>query len=192
MQSAESGALPFEGGRGRDGHVTAGTCAVAGAPKTPHARMALRPSIGCSRARTWPSGPDSSAVVRRRRLHWSHRLRSWRLSSIPQRPHVSASGSARGGRGGGGPPPAETLEHLASYLPELLTASASEPVERKAAVEALIHEIRISDEGLIPVYKIPSPGTPVPGQPEPANLKAVRTMGHQVGPVGFEPTLAGS
>ncbi len=89
------------------------------------------------------------------------------------------------------PPPAATLRHLAAYLPELLTTDDAEPIERKAAVEALIHEIRISEEGLIPVYRIPSPETVLPGQPDPANLEAVRTMGHQVGRVGLEPTTGG-
>ncbi|HUD37867.1 MAG TPA: hypothetical protein VMR14_13265 [Streptosporangiaceae bacterium] len=48
------------------------------------------------------------------------------------------------------------LARLAGYLPALLTA-ASDPTERKAAIEALIHEIRLTEEGLIPVYKIPGP-----------------------------------
>lgn len=60
------------------------------------------------------------------------------------------------------PPPVATLEHLASYLPQLLT-TARTATERKAAVEALIHEIKITEKGLIPVYRIPAPDSPIPG-----------------------------
>jgi hypothetical protein len=73
-------------------------------------------------------------------------------------------------------PAPETLAELAGYLPAMLTTT-SDPVERKAAIEALIHEIRLTEEGLIPVYKIPNPT-------QLSNLtseEAVRTMGQQVG-----------
>ncbi len=60
------------------------------------------------------------------------------------------------------PPPPAPLTHLRGYLPQLL-ATEGTGIERKAAIEALIHEIRISSEVLIPVYKIPAPGTPIPG-----------------------------
>src|SRR6266487_5232434 len=44
----------------------------------------------------------------------------------------------------------ETLSHLGGYLPRLLTTDGT-ATERKAAIEALIHEIRITSEGLIRV-----------------------------------------
>ena len=43
-----------------------------------------------------------------------------------------------------------------------------------------------------PIYQIPGPVTPIPGHHTEDEGAAVRTMQQQVGPVGFEPTLAGS
>jgi site-specific DNA recombinase len=55
------------------------------------------------------------------------------------------------------PPTPDTLDRLRSYLAHALTEGT--PGERKRAIEALIHEIRINDEGeVIPVFKIPGPG----------------------------------
>lgn len=54
------------------------------------------------------------------------------------------------------PPPPGILAHLRAYLPALISSEGN-PIERKAAIEALIHEIRITDKGLIPVYQIPAP-----------------------------------
>ena len=88
------------------------------------------------------------------------------------------------------PPPLATLDYLAGYLPQLLTQEGS-TIERKTAIETLIHEIRVTDRGLIPVYQIPGPATPIPGH-NTGDGETVRTMQQQVGPVGFEPTLAGS
>ena len=83
------------------------------------------------------------------------------------------------------PAPA-TLRCLASYLPQLLTADGN-TIERNTAIETLIHEIRISDEGLIPVYQIPDPNTPIPGCDDTENGSAVRKVGHHVELWGFEP-----
>jgi site-specific DNA recombinase len=83
------------------------------------------------------------------------------------------------------PPAPDTLEYLASYLPQLLTADGN-TIERKTAIETLIHEIRLTDEGLIPVYQIPDPATPIPGH-DTVDRSAVRTMEHQVELRGFEP-----
>jgi site-specific DNA recombinase len=83
------------------------------------------------------------------------------------------------------PPSPGTIRYLAGYLPQLLTSDGSH-IERKAVIETLIHEIRISDEGLIPVYQIPDPATPIPGL-DTENEAPVRTMGHQVELWGFEP-----
>src|SRR5262249_42891401 len=72
------------------------------------------------------------------------------IGSAPQAPHP------------------DTLAPLAGYLPQIITTSGT-PIERKAAIEALIHEIRITQEGgLIPVFKIPPPGAPVPGADAPS------------------------
>jgi hypothetical protein len=41
------------------------------------------------------------------------------------------------------------------------------PGERKRAIEALVHEVRVEDDHLIPVFKIPQPGA-TPDNDEPA------------------------
>jgi len=54
-----------------------------------------------------------------------------------------------------GPPPPGTLDYVRTYLRDLITTGS--PGERKRAIEALIHEIRITDDGnVIPVFKIPT------------------------------------
>jgi site-specific DNA recombinase len=85
------------------------------------------------------------------------------------------------------PPPAAALDHLRGYLPQLVNSEGS-ATERKAAVEALIHEIRITEQGLIPVYRIPAPDSPVPGHDD---TPPVRTMVGSVGRLGLEPTTGG-
>jgi hypothetical protein len=57
-------------------------------------------------------------------------------------------------------PPPHTIQQLGTYLHDILDADT--PAERKAAVEALIAEIRITEEGIIPVFRIPGPGSPHP------------------------------
>jgi hypothetical protein len=42
------------------------------------------------------------------------------------------------------PPPVTTLNHRRGYLPRLLTVTGT-TTERKAAIEALIHEIKITE-----------------------------------------------
>src|SRR5450755_672296 len=67
------------------------------------------------------------------------------------------------------PPPPATIERLGAYLRDILDAGI--PAERKAAVEALIAEIRITEEGIIPVFRIPGQAAPSqekPAQPAPA------------------------
>ncbi|GEM_PF-2743344 len=84
------------------------------------------------------------------------------------------------------PPAPAVIGHLASYLRRVIDAGA--PAERKAAIEALISQIRVTPEGLIPVFKIPQPGTPIPGQPGPTGSQAtVRTKDSSVGDSGIEP-----
>jgi site-specific DNA recombinase len=82
------------------------------------------------------------------------------------------------------------LAHLAGYLHDLQSTGTTP--ERKAAIEALIHEIRITPEGLIPVFRIPQPGTTIPGQtPSTGHQDAVRPMVHSVGRSGVEPGTYG-
>jgi site-specific DNA recombinase len=89
-------------------------------------------------------------------------------------------------------PQPRTIQQLGAYLHDILDAGT--PAQRKAAVEALIDEIRITEEGIIPVFRIPGPSSPIPGETSTADTSAVpvRAMVRSVGPVGFEPTLAGS
>ena len=63
----------------------------------------------------------------------------------------------------------------------------------KAAVEALIAEIRITGEGIIPVFRIPGPRSPIPGETSTTSTSAVpvRAMVRSVGRVGLEPTTGG-
>jgi site-specific DNA recombinase len=60
------------------------------------------------------------------------------------------------------PPKPAALSQLRAHLAELVTEEGN-AIERKAAIEALIHEIRITEKGLIPVYQIPAPATTSPG-----------------------------
>jgi hypothetical protein len=64
-----------------------------------------------------------------------------------------------------------TIERLGAYLHDILDAGT--PAQRKAAIEALIAEIRITEEGLIPVFRIPgpAPSQEKPAQPAPARSR---------------------
>ncbi len=88
------------------------------------------------------------------------------------------------------PPPA-TIAQLGTYLHDILDAGT--PAQRKAAVEALIDEIRITEEGIIPVFRIPGPRSPIPGETSTTSTSAVpvRAMVRSVGRVGLEPTTDG-
>ena len=68
-------------------------------------------------------------------------------------------------------PPPHTIERLGTYLHDILDAGT--PAERKAAVEALIAEIRITEEGIIPVFRIPGPRSPIPGETSTTSTSAV-------------------
>lgn len=79
-------------------------------------------------------------------------------------------------------------ERLHAYLADVITSGTS--AERKAAIEALIAEIPITGEGIIPVFKIPGPRTPIPGSNNTATSAATepgRTMVRPVGRQGLEP-----
>jgi len=86
------------------------------------------------------------------------------------------------------PPPPGILGHLRDYLPSLITGQGN-AIQRKAAIEALIHEIRITEKGLIPVYQIPAPDTTIPGQDP---VRAMPDSEHQDGlePRHLEPLRA--
>ena len=53
------------------------------------------------------------------------------------------------------PPPPGVIKDLQAYLADAIASGT--PAERKAAIEALVAEVRITDHGLIPVFRIPSP-----------------------------------
>jgi site-specific DNA recombinase len=68
------------------------------------------------------------------------------------------------------------------------------PGERKAAIETFVAEIRITDEGVIPVFRIPGPYTPIPdtgdrgGADEVTRTaEPVRAMARSVELRGLEP-----
>jgi hypothetical protein len=87
-------------------------------------------------------------------------------------------------------PPPHTIQRLGTYLHDILDAGT--PAERKAAVEALIAEIRITEEGIIPVFRIPGPHSPIPGETSTSTSAVpVRAMVHSVGRLGLEPRTHG-
>ncbi|GAA0708244.1 hypothetical protein GCM10010199_03010 [Dactylosporangium roseum] len=85
-------------------------------------------------------------------------------------------------------PEPETLAR--AYLQHVITTAASE-----AAIETLIAEVKLTDQGVIPVFKIPAPDTPMP-PPDPdgginEEGSPVRTMVRSVGRAGLEPATKG-
>jgi site-specific DNA recombinase len=96
------------------------------------------------------------------------------------------------------PPPA-TLRQVADHIAGVVASGGHS--QRKALIEALIARIKITGpDRIIPVFRIPQP--PAGGQPETSAGQPgtrcttaedpVRAMTNLVGPVGFEPTLAGT
>jgi site-specific DNA recombinase len=82
------------------------------------------------------------------------------------------------------------IDDLQAYLADAIASGT--PAERKAAIEALVAEVRITDHGLIPVFRIPSTRQSVPRDTNTATTEpAVRTMLRSVGRVGLEPTTGG-
>jgi len=79
------------------------------------------------------------------------------------------------------PPPPGTIERLQTYLAD--TIASGTRAERKVAIEALVAEIRITEEGVIPVFKIPGPRSPIPGENDTteANETPVRAIVRSVG-----------
>ena len=94
-----------------------------------------------------------------------------------------------------GPPPG-VIERLQTHLTGILTSGT--PGERKATIEALVAEIRLTQEGVIPVFRIPGPHTPIPETPGTSetdettpNQETVRIPGRLVGRLGLEPRTYG-
>jgi site-specific DNA recombinase len=88
------------------------------------------------------------------------------------------------------PPPADMIADLQACLADAIASGT--PAERKAAIETLVAEVRITDHGLVPVFRIPSPRPPDPGNADAtADEPPVRTMPRLVGRVGLEPTTGG-
>jgi site-specific DNA recombinase len=87
------------------------------------------------------------------------------------------------------PPPA-TLREVAGHIDQIIAAGSHS--QRKALVEALVAQVKITGPGrIVPVFRIPqATGT---GQTNSSSqVSGVRAMTNLVGPVGFEPTLAGT
>ena len=88
-------------------------------------------------------------------------------------------------------PPPSVIENLQAYLADAIARGT--PAERKAAIEALVAEVRITDEGLIPVFRVPSSSQSIPGETTSAATTepAVRAMLRSVGRLGLEPRTHG-
>ena len=69
-----------------------------------------------------------------------------------------------------------------------LLASGSD-TERKAAIETLIAEVQLTDQGVVPVFKIPTDTTMPPPETDggTSGVPPVRTMVRSVEPRGLEP-----
>ena len=96
-------------------------------------------------------------------------------------------------------PPAATLRQVAEHIADIVASGSHS--QRKALIEALIAQIKITaPDRIVPVFRIPQ--RPAANQPQvpadPAITQCtttedpVRAMTNLVGPVGFEPTLAGT
>jgi site-specific DNA recombinase len=85
-------------------------------------------------------------------------------------------------------PPPGTITKIRDHLATIMTSGTD--TERKAAVEALVHEVQLTDQGVIPVFKIPTDdNAPLPdgsGADE-QDGSPVRTMVRSVEPRGLEP-----
>jgi site-specific DNA recombinase len=67
------------------------------------------------------------------------------------------------------------IEDLQPYLADAVASGT--PSERRAAIEALVAEVCITDHGLIPVFRIPSPTRQSPATRTPPTTEpAARTM----------------
>jgi site-specific DNA recombinase len=84
------------------------------------------------------------------------------------------------------PPSPDLIDKIRNYLSTIMTSGT--PTECKAAIEALIHEVKLTDQGVRPMFKIPTNDTPLPdGSHEEEEGAPVRTMVRSVEPRGLEP-----
>ncbi len=90
-------------------------------------------------------------------------------------------------------PPLSTIARIRRQLNQIINCGTE--VERKAAVEALIAEVRVTKDGIIPMLKIPDEHTMLPetGRDEDNrnNGSTVRIMVRSVGRAGLEPATEG-
>jgi site-specific DNA recombinase len=87
------------------------------------------------------------------------------------------------------PPPA-TLREVADHIDQIIAAGSDS--QRKTLIGALVAQVKITGPGrIVPVFRIPQTigRTEAEGGGE---VIGVRAMTSLVGPVGFEPTLAGT
>jgi site-specific DNA recombinase len=88
------------------------------------------------------------------------------------------------------------IERLQAHLTAIVAKGT--PGERKEAIEALVAGIRLTQEGVIPVFRIPGPHKPIPETPGSGeagettpNQEMVRIPGRLVGRLGLEPRTGG-
>ena len=81
------------------------------------------------------------------------------------------------------PPTPGTVDALRVYLTRTIAAGTSG--ELKRAIEALVHEVRTTEHGMIPVFKIPSSGG-IANQPDDdaTATTTIHTTGSRNGAVG--------
>lgn len=85
-----------------------------------------------------------------------------------------------------------TIATIRDYLSTIMTSGSD--TERKAAIETLIAEVQLTDQGVTPVFKIPTDTTmppPNPGEGTHEEQPPVRTMVRSVGRAGLEPATEG-
>ncbi|WP_435123364.1 recombinase family protein [Micromonospora tulbaghiae] len=86
-----------------------------------------------------------------------------------------------------GPPPPGTVARIRDHLSTIMTSGTA--TERKAAIETLIAEVQLTDQGVVPVFKIPTDTTMPPPETDggTSGVPPVRTMVRSVGRQGLEP-----
>ena len=92
------------------------------------------------------------------------------------------------------PPPPATIARIRDHVGKIMAGGTA--TERKAAVEALIAQVQLTGQGIIPVFRIP---TRTRQCPRPTRTRAhndeeqppVRTLVRSVGRAGLEPATEG-
>ncbi|MGI5523207.1 recombinase family protein [Micromonospora sp. CA-259024] len=89
------------------------------------------------------------------------------------------------------PPPPGTVARIRDHLSAIMTSGTA--TERKAAIETLIAEVQLTDQGVVPVFKIPTDTTMPPPETDEgtSGVPPVRTMVRSVGRAGLEPATEG-